>query len=111
MSNISIQRSKISGTIQNIVERNNFTIVRDLTGHGVGRTLHESPVIPNYKSSDPDVILKSGMTLAIEPIVSLGGSDIEVLSDNWTVKMKDDSPSAHFEHTVLVTEDGYEILT
>ncbi|WP_404425646.1 type I methionyl aminopeptidase [Nibricoccus sp. IMCC34717] len=103
----------ISETIQKHVEARGFGIVRDMVGHGVGRKMHEEPQIPNFlegRKSRTDVI-KPGMTLAIEPMVNLGTHKTRVLSDGWTVVSADATPSAHFEHTVLTTEAGPEILT
>jgi methionyl aminopeptidase len=103
----------ISETIQKHVEARGFGIVRDMVGHGVGRKMHEEPQIPNFlegRKSRTDVI-KPGMTLAIEPMVNLGTHKTRVLSDGWTVVSADATPSAHFEHTVLTTEGGPEILT
>jgi methionyl aminopeptidase len=102
----------ISRAIQNYVEANRFTIVREFVGHGVGRAVHEDPQIPNYverRGSSPK--LKPGMTLAIEPMVNAGTPQVKVLSDGWTVVTRDGQPSAHFEHTVLVTNGEPEILT
>jgi methionyl aminopeptidase len=100
----------ISQTIQRHVEANGFSVVRDMVGHGVGLSMHEEPQIPNFGTSAKDRI-KPGMTLAIEPMVNLGGYKTKTLSDGWTVVTTDGSPSAHFEHTVLTTERGPEILT
>lgn len=86
-------------------------IVRELVGHGVGSHLHEDPEIPNYGTPNTGVVLKSGMVLAIEPMLNLGKDDVCVLEDDWTIVTEDYSPSAHFEHTVLVTDTGYKILT
>ena len=88
-----------------------FSIVREYVGHGVGRALHEDPQIPNYGPPGRRQALTSGMTLAIEPMVNLGGEQTKVLSDGWTVETLDGSLSAHFEHTVAITEDGHEVLT
>jgi methionyl aminopeptidase len=102
----------ISRAVQNYVESNGFSIVRDFVGHGVGKTVHEEPQVPNFvekgKSSPK---LKPGMTLAIEPMVNAGAPQVQVLSDGWTVVTKDGQLSAHFEHTVLITEAEPEILT
>ena len=95
---------------ENFVVANGFSVVREFVGHGVGRKLHEEPQVPNYKSGD-NPKLKAGMTLAIEPMVNRGRADVKVLSDNWTVVTADGQPSAHFEHTVLVTTGEPEILT
>ena len=100
----------ISTTIENYVVQNGFSVVREFVGHGVGRKLHEEPQVPNYKSGD-NPKLKAGMTLAIEPMVNRGRADVKVLSDNWTVVTADGQPSAHFEHTVLITAGEPEILT
>ena len=101
----------ISAAIQQHVEGAGFSVVRDLVGHGVGRQLHEEPAIPNYVDSNSSPKLKSGMTLAIEPMVNYGTFRVRVSDDGWTVRTEDGMPSAHFEHTVLVTDNGPEILT
>ena len=102
----------LAGAIQDYVEANGFKIVEDFTGHGVGRNLHEEPSVFNFRThSMPNVKLRAGMTLAIEPIVNAGTKNTRILPDLWTAVTLDNSLSAQFEHTVLVTEDGYEILT
>lgn len=102
----------IAGAIQDHAESNGFKIVEDFTGHGVGRNLHEEPSVFNFRTRElPNVKLKAGMTLAIEPILNAGSKHTRTLADRWTVVTVDRSLSAQFEHTVLVTEDGYEILT
>jgi len=101
----------ISHAIQATVETHGFSPVREFVGHGVGRTMHEEPQIPNFGRPGTGPKLKPGMTLAIEPMINGGGHEVEVLSDGWTVVTADGSPSAHFEHTVLVTEGEAEILT
>lgn len=102
----------LAGAIQDHVEANGFSIVEEFTGHGVGRNLHEEPSVFNFRTHEmPNVKLKKGMTLAIEPIVNQGSKHTRILSDKWTAVTVDNSLSAQFEHTVLVTEDGYEILT
>lgn len=100
----------VGGAIENIAKRENLGIVRQYGGHGVGRTMHEEPFVFNYKTGDKTV-LKSGMTIAIEPMLNLGADAVEVLADKWTVQTVDKMPSAHFEHSVLVTEDKPVILT
>ena len=101
---------EVSCTIENYVVQNGFSVVREFVGHGVGRELHEEPQVPNYKSgANPK--LKAGMTLAIEPMVNRGRADVKVLGDGWTVVTADGQPSAHFEHTVLITTGEPEILT
>lgn len=106
-----IRLGDISWTIQSFVEKNGFSIVRQLTGHGIGRELHESPSIFNYGDPKTGPILKSGMVLAIEPMVNLGDWEIETSNDGWTVINVDRSLSAHFEHTILITSTGAEVLT
>lgn len=101
----------ISKAIQNYVESNGFSIVRDLVGHGIGRALHEEPQIPNFKPIGRGPKLLAGMTLAIEPMVNAGKCDVWWLEDDWTVVTQDGSQSAHYENTVLVTKDGPEILS
>lgn len=101
----------ISHAIQTYAEANGLSVVRELTGHGIGQGLHEQPVIPNFGSPDKGPKLKEGMTLAIEPMLNLGTKNVVVLKDDWTVVTVDQKHSAHFEHTVVVTSEGYEILT
>lgn len=101
----------ISFAIQNYVEQNGFSIVRDLCGHGVGRYLHEDPSIPNFGKKGTGVSLKNGMTLAIEPMVNAGRYEVKIHSDGWTILTVDRLPSAHFEHTILIDNDKPEILT
>jgi methionyl aminopeptidase len=88
-----------------------FSVVREFVGHGVGRKMHEEPQIPNYGKRGSGPKLKAGMTLAIEPMINIGTSDVRLLDDGWTVRTADGMPSAHFEHTVLITKDDPEILT
>lgn len=102
----------IAGAIEDHVKKAGFSVVQDYTGHGVGRNLHEAPAVFHFRTDRlPNVVLKPGMTLAIEPIINAGSIETKTLSDRWTVVTVDQSLSAQFEHTVLVTEDGYEILT
>lgn len=101
----------ISHAIQTYVEAAGFSIVREYVGHGIGRDLHEEPQIPNYGTPDRGPRLKPGMVLAIEPMVNAGERHVRTLSDNWTVVTVDGSLCAHFEHTIAITPDGYEILT
>lgn len=102
----------IAGAIQDHVEANGFCIVEDFTGHGVGRNLHEEPSVFNFRTREmPNVKLRAGMTLAIEPILNAGSKFTRTLADRWTAVTVDNSLSAQFEHTVLVTDNGYEILT
>jgi methionyl aminopeptidase len=101
----------ISHALQSVVEQNGFSVVREFVGHGVGRKMHEEPQIPNYGKANEGPKLKPGMTLAIEPMINAGVGEVQMLSDGWTVVTADGAPSAHFEHTVLVTEGDAEILT
>ncbi len=101
----------IGFAIQHFVEGYGYTVVRELVGHGVGESLHESPEVPNYGKRGRGAKLKEGMVIAIEPMINLGKKDIVQESDGWTIRTKDRAPSAHFEHTVAITEEGVEILT
>jgi methionyl aminopeptidase len=101
----------ISRAIQKYVEGNGFSVVREFVGHGVGRSMHEEPQVPNFVDGKSSPRLRPGMTLAIEPMVNAGAPDVKVLNDGWTVVTKDGQLSAHFEHTVLITESEPEILT
>ncbi|MHB1419578.1 MAG: type I methionyl aminopeptidase [Bacillota bacterium] len=103
--------SDISHAIQNHVEINGFSVVRDYVGHGIGRSMHEEPQIPNFGKPGNGPRLKPGLTLAIEPMVNMGTHEVATKSDHWTVVTRDNSCSAHFEHTIAVTESGPEILT
>lgn len=101
----------ICASVEEVVAANGFTVVRDFVGHGVGRKLHEEPQIPNYGKPHTGPRLKAGMTLAIEPMVNMGVCGVRILKDGWTVVTADGKPSAHFEHTVLITHGEPEILT
>lgn len=103
--------SDISHAIQKRVEEDGFSVVRKFVGHGIGRSLHEDPQIPNYGPPGQGPVLRAGMTLAIEPMVNAGGHEVDVLSDGWTAVTRDGSLSAHFEHTVAVTENGPLVLS
>jgi methionyl aminopeptidase len=101
----------ISGAIQDYAESRGFSVVRQYVGHGVGREMHEEPQIPNYRQGKRGPLLKPGMTLAIEPMINVGVADTRTLRDKWTVITEDGQLSAHFEHTIVVTENEPEILT
>ncbi|MEW6277376.1 MAG: type I methionyl aminopeptidase [Candidatus Eremiobacterota bacterium] len=101
----------ISKAVQTHVERHGFTVVRDLVGHGVGRDMHEEPQVPNYVTETRGARLEPGIVIAIEPMVNLGVHHVTMLSDKWTIVTLDRKPSAHFEHTVAITENGPQILT
>lgn len=101
----------VSAAVQRHVEENGFSVVRQFVGHGIGKSLHEDPQVPNFGEPGRGVLLKPGMVLAIEPMVNTGASEVEILSDGWTAVTRDRSLSAHFEHTVAITENGCQILT
>ena len=106
--------SLISKTIQEYVEKNGYSVIRNYTGHGIGRCMHEDPQVPNFVSKpllEADEILMTGVTIAIEPMICMGKYDTEVLNNKWTVVTKDRKLSTHFEHTIVVTENGADILT
>lgn len=106
-----VRLSNISHAIQTYVEANGFSIVREYVGHGVGQDLHEDPQIPHYGPPNKGPRLKPGMVLAVEPMVNAGRRYVKTLSDNWTVVTVDGKMCAHFEHTIAITETGFEILT
>jgi len=102
----------ISYAIQEYTQfKNNYGVVRDLIGHGVGRNLHEEPDVPNYGRRGKGLVLKDGLTIAIEPMINLGTHEVKVLNDNWTIVTRDGKPSAHFEHTIVVGKGKAEILS
>src|SRR5207245_5500641 len=101
----------ICAEIEDEARRFAFSVVREFVGHGVGRKMHEEPQIPNYGKRGTGPKLRAGMTLAIEPMINIGTSDVRLLDDGWTVRTADGMPSAHFEHTVLITKNDLEILT
>ncbi|MCR4726796.1 MAG: type I methionyl aminopeptidase [Clostridia bacterium] len=109
--NASSRLGDISGAIQEYVESRGYSVVRALTGHGIGREMHEDPSVPNYGVKGRGLRLHSGLTLAVEPMINLGRFDVYTERDGWTVRTKDRSPSAHYENTVVIWEDGVEILT
>jgi methionyl aminopeptidase len=106
-----VRLGEICAEIEDEAARNRFSVVREFVGHGVGRRLHEEPQIPNYGKRGSGPKLKSGMTLAIEPMINAGVAEVRLLEDGWTVRTADGMRSAHFEHTVLITKDEPEILT
>jgi methionyl aminopeptidase len=101
----------VGAAIQRFVEEHGFSIVREFAGHGIGRHLHEEPQIPNFGRAGNGVTFRPGMTLAIEPMVNMGSGEVTMDPDGWTVRTRDHQPSAHFEHTVAVGEDGPIVLT
>src|SRR5439155_20100160 len=103
--------SDISSAVQRVTEEAGFSVVRSLVGHGVGRSMHEDPQIPNFGAPGRGPLLAEGMTFAIEPMITAGGSDVVVHDDEWSISTSDGSLAAHFEHTVAITEAGPQILT
>lgn len=101
----------IGYAIEQYALKHNLGVVKELVGHGVGTDVHEDPEVPNYGKAGTGPLLKKGMVIAVEPMLNLGTADIYMLDDDWTVETADGKPSAHYEHTVAVTEDGYQILT
>lgn len=101
----------ISSRIQRYVENNGFSIVREMAGHGVGKDLHEDPIIPNYGSFNAGPVLKEGMVIAVEPMVNMGKRDVAILDNDWTLVTQDGKPASHYENTVIILKEGIEILT
>ena len=101
----------IGYAVSSVANKYHLGVVKELVVHGVGTSVHEAPDVPNYGKQNNGPVLKAGMVIAVEPMLNLGTADVYLLDDDWTVITADDEPSAHFEHTVLVTKDGYEILT
>lgn len=106
-----IKLNEVCTAIESVAKEHGYGVIRELTGHGIGKEVHEDPYIPNYSNDDSELILKEGMTLAIEPMFSLKGRKVWILDDDWTIVTQDASPAAHYEHTIVVTKDGYKILT
>jgi methionyl aminopeptidase len=105
------QLGDIGHAIQNHAEKRNYSIVRDYCGHGIGRQFHEEPQVLHYGSPNTGLVLQAGMTFTIEPMLNIGKRDVKLLQDDWTVVTKDKSLSAQWEHTILVTEPGFDVLT
>ena len=101
----------ISHAIENHAKKYHLGVVKELVGHGIGNCVHQKPDVPNYGKRGCGMELKSGMTIAVEPMLTLGSPKVFILDDDWTIVTGDESPAAHFEHTILITDDGYEILT
>lgn len=108
---VSNRLSDISHAIQSFVEQHGFSVVREFVGHGIGQRLHESPQVPNYGLPGKGIKLKPGLVLAIEPMINQGRAEVEILSDRWTAVTVDRGLSAHFEHTIAITENGPDILS
>lgn len=103
--------SDVSHAVEVVAKRAGYSVVRDFVGHGIGRSMHEDPQIPNYGPPGQGPVLKPGMTLALEPMINMGTWEVEVCADGWTVVTKDRKPAVHFEHTIAIGTDGAEILT
>ena len=103
--------SNVSNTIQTYLEKNGLFVIKSYAGHGIGKNLHEDPLVPIHGIRDTGIILKEGMVFTLEPMATIGKTDIKILDDGWTVVSKDKKLSAHFEHTITVTKNGFEILT
>ena len=101
----------ISNAVEEYANKHHLGVVKELCGHGIGREMHEDPEVPNYGTKGTGPKLREGMVICIEPMLNLGTADIYMLDDEWTIKTDDGKPTAHYEHTILVTKDGYEILT
>lgn len=108
---VGARLSNISHAIQRYVESCGFSVVRDFVGHGIGSSIHQDPQVPNFGQPNQGVALKEGMALAIEPMVNVGGPEVMILEDGWTVVTKDRAPSCHFEHTIAIREGDPEVLT
>ena len=106
-----VRLGDLSAAVQKHAESNGYSVVRELVGHGIGRDMHEDPSVPNYGIAGHGVKLRKNMTIAVEPMINMGKRDIYVESDGWTIRTRDGKPSAHYENTLLITEDGYELLT
>ncbi len=106
-----VKLNDVCTAIESVAISHGYGVIRELTGHGIGTVVHEDPYIPNYSNTESELILKEGMTLAIEPMFSLKGRKVWLLEDDWTIVTRDGSVAAHYEHTIAVTKDGYKILT
>ena len=109
-----IKWSSVAGQMQKYAEGAGFSVVRDFVGHGIGRKMHEDPKVPNFVSDEllrDDIVLAEGMVLAVEPMINAGGKEVKTLKNGWTVVTKDGKCSAHFEHTIVITDKGCEVMT
>jgi len=102
---------EVGRAVQRVAEAAGFSVVREYVGHGIGTAMHEDPAVPNYWPGTPGLLLKTGMVFAVEPMVNMGGPGTRMLDDGWSVMTSDGSLSAHFEHTIAVTDNGPEVLT
>lgn len=106
-----VRLGDVEHAIQEVAELNGYSVVREFTGHGIGREMHEDPYVPNYGTPGTGPTLREGMTIAIEPMVMMGAPAVRTMKDEWTTVSKDGKPNAHYENTIVVTKDGYEVLT
>lgn len=108
-----VKLGEVSKAIESVAKEHHLGVVRELTGHGIGKEMHEDPYVYNYENDEEDskLVLKKGMTIAVEPMFTLGKRDVWLMDDDWTITTQDGSVAAHYEHTIVVTEDGYKILT
>ena len=106
-----VRLGDLSSAIQQHAEQNGYSVVRELVGHGIGREMHEDPSVPNYGVAGRGIRLRANMTIAVEPMINMGAKEVYTARDGWTVRTRDGLPSAHYENTVLITQDGVEILT
>jgi methionyl aminopeptidase len=109
-----VRISAVSAAVQTLAESRGYGVVREYAGHGIGTRMHEEPQVPNYVDADTrrhDVVLRPGMVICVEPMLNMGGAEVDVLDDGWTVVTRDRRPSAHFEHTIAVVDDGVQVLS
>ena len=106
-----VRLGDLSSAIQEHAEQNGYSVVRELVGHGIGRDMHEEPSVPNYGTAGHGVRMKANMTIAVEPMINMGAKEVYTARDGWTVRTVDGKPSAHYENTILITQEGVEILT
>lgn len=106
-----VRLGDLSNAIQQHAESNGYSVVRELVGHGIGRAMHEDPSVPNYGPAGHGVRMHANMTIAVEPMINMGGKEVYTARDGWTVRTVDGKPSAHYENTILITQEGVEILT
>ncbi len=111
VAKVGVRLGKVSNTVEKTVKKYGYSVVRRFVGHGIGRSLHEEPQVPNFGDPNKGIILKKGLVIAIEPMVNEGTFEVEILKDGWTVVTKDRKLSAHFEHTIAITDNGADILT
>ena len=106
-----VRLGDLSAAIQEHAEKNGYSVVRELVGHGIGRDMHEEPSVPNYGTAGHGVRMRANMTIAVEPMINMGAKEVYTARDGWTVRTVDGKPSAHYENTILITQEGVEILT